>query len=45
MRGFGMKEDRKGQEEDARADALAAVLLVVIAALAVIYWLSGLPTS
>lgn len=39
-----MKEDRKGQE-DARADALAAVLLVVIAALAVIYWLSGLPTS
>lgn len=30
---------------DRRADALAAVVVVLIPVIAVIYWLSGLPTS
>lgn len=31
--------------EDSFADALSAVLIIVIPVVAVIYWLSGLPTS
>ena len=31
--------------EDGFADALSAVLIVVIPVIAVIYWLSGMPTS
>lgn len=39
-----MSED-KPKNEDAFADAVSAVLVVMIPVAAVIYWLSGLPTS
>lgn len=39
-----MSEDNQ-QNEDAFADALSAVLVVVIPVVGIIYWLSGLPTS
>lgn len=33
------------ENEDGFADALSAVLIIVIPAMGVVYWLSGLPTS
>jgi len=38
-------EAENSQEEDGGADALSAVVLIVIPVLAVIYWLSGMPVS
>ncbi len=33
------------QNEDAFVDAISAVLVVVLPVVAVVFWLSGLPTS
>ena len=33
------------ENEDAFADAFSAVVIVALPVLAIIYWLSGLPTS
>lgn len=38
-------ETENNQNEDAFADALSAVLVVVIPVVTIIFWLSGLPTS
>ncbi len=40
-----MTEEDQHHEEDAIADSTAAIALVIIPVVAVIYWLSGLPTS
>ena len=40
-----MREKKQHDEEDAVADSVAAIALVIIPVVAVIYWLSGLPTS
>ena len=37
--------DNIPENEDGFADALSAVLVVVIPVMAIVYWLSGLPTS
>ena len=39
------EESQTPENEDAFADAVSAVLIVVIPVMAVVYWLSGLPTS
>jgi hypothetical protein len=39
------EEMQENGNEDGVADAVSAVLIVVIPVLAVIYWLSGLPSS
>jgi hypothetical protein len=38
-------ESTQPENEDGLADAFAAVAIVVIPVLAIIYWLSGMPTS
>lgn len=38
-------ENNTQANEDSFADAMAAILVVVIPVIAVVYWLSGLPTS
>ena len=38
-------ESTKPENEDGYADAIAAVAVVVHPVLAIIYWLSGTPTS
>ena len=38
-------ESTKPENEDGFADAFSAVAVVVLPAMAVIYWLSGMPTS
>ena len=40
-----MGEENQQQDEDGVTDAMAAVAVVVIPIIAVVYWLSGLPTS
>ena len=40
-----MSEEKQRPEEDALADSVAAVVIVIIPVVAVVYWLSGLPTS
>ncbi len=40
-----MREENQQQDEDGLTDAMAAVAVVVIPVIAVVYWLSGLPTS
>jgi hypothetical protein len=41
-----MSEENQDQgSEDGFADAISAVAVVVIPVVAIIYWLSGLPTS
>ena len=40
-----MSEENHPQEEDGAVDAMAAIAMVVIPVVAVVYWLSGLPTS
>lgn len=38
-------ESTKPENEDGFADALSAVALVVLPVVAIVYWLSGMPTS
>ncbi|MDC2963635.1 methionine synthase [Gammaproteobacteria bacterium] len=38
------KEDRE-KNSDSTADSMSAVLIILIPVAAIIYWLSGLPTS
>jgi|TARA_B110000977_G_scaffold97659_1_gene128577 hypothetical protein len=38
-------ESTKPENEDGFSDALAAVALVVLPVIAIVYWLSGMPTS
>ena len=38
-------ESAKPENDDSFADATAAVVVVVIPVLAIVYWLSGMPTS
>lgn len=38
-------ETENNKNEDGFADALSAVLVVVLPVVAIIFWLSGLPTS
>ena len=40
-----MREENQQQDEDGVTDSMAAVAVVVIPVIAVVYWLSGLPTS
>ena len=41
-----MSEEKQDQvNEDSFADAISAVAVVVIPVVAIVYWLSGLPTS
>ncbi|MEK9871945.1 MAG: hypothetical protein ACPGPD_04875 [Pseudomonadales bacterium] len=41
-----MSEENQDQvNEDSFADAISAVAVVVIPVVAIVYWLSGLPTS
>ena len=43
-----MNEDMNetgNKNEDARVDAVAAILIIVIPVLGIIFWLSGLPAS
>lgn len=41
-----MSEESQDQgSEDSYADAVSAVAVVVIPVVAIVYWLSGLPTS
>ena len=40
-------DEKKGLDEnpDSVADSISAVLIILIPVVAIIYWLSGLPTS
>jgi hypothetical protein len=38
-------ESTKTENEDGFADALSAVAIVVLPAMAIVYWLSGMPSS
>lgn len=38
-------ESTNSENENAFADAFSAVAIVVLPAIAIIYWLSGMPTS
>jgi hypothetical protein len=38
-------ESTKGENENGFSDAFAAVALVVLPVVAILYWLSGMPTS
>ncbi len=40
-----MSEETPTKNEDAFADALTAVLSILIPVAGIVYWLSGLPTS
>ncbi len=40
-----MSVENQQQDEEGVTDAMAAVAVVVIPVIAVVYWLSGLPTS
>ena len=40
-----MSEENQQQDVDGVTDSMAAVAVVVIPVIAVVYWLSGLPTS
>ena len=40
-----MSEENHDYDEDSVTDAVSAILIVVIPVIAVLYWLSGLPTS
>jgi hypothetical protein len=39
------EESTKPENENGFADAVAAVSLVVLPVVAIVYWLSGMPTS
>jgi hypothetical protein len=43
--GFMSEENQDQVNEDSFADAISAVAVVVIPVVAIVYWLSGLPTS
>ena len=43
--GFMSEENQDQVNEDSFADAFSAVAVVVIPVVAIVYWLSGLPTS